>query len=1553
MKKMKKLLCMLLAAVMMLSSLGVTASAYESYTSPAGYNSLGKPVFSYEQSCSMLLDWLDTLLYDMNIHENLDIVVAKIDLNLTSINNTYNSLCDLMDQGIVGFADAFKILGEITDLSVDAIRSPRRASSAAATDGTKDSLVFYALLQFLYDNSSILEKLVNGSLDMGILPTFLAEADYPYLYDLPNFLKEQIYILLYNSFFKAESEAEISALPAGVTVDSFTVDGLLQDLIDSLLIGDYNVSTQSYTGLLPSMQGKTSITVGATYDLLQNLIDSLMADILVPTLVESLPDTLEIETSSEWPNGNPEAPGLLPTIVGIINDYLKLGYNYDPEEYPVIELEKCLTWLLVGEEKVNDAGEVYKTSAALYNIISFTSHGIDINDTLYDNIRGLLRSLGPGLLQMIFPEYFPEDFEFRDDLEGSTTDDFISYILCLLAPHVLPDVRILPGCDTVQECLTYILISLVVDILPENDYYGMIENGTLDPENGAWIEVGVDYLIYLVNSLIDINVPADEDLEGLVSHLADWLINNYGFIFNTRQNYAGMNGWQKLDNSLFTVLDPTLLTISVTQGKTVSESLIVDTLLKGVQEFNIEKILSFIGRNTAPGAVLNLSLVEFVIDLLSRVLSSLMNNKVIIPERVKRLETLIVGEGGVVLGEFVKNLLVSLYTEREYNFPTLIPLIGQLIGISINDNYTVYAPTNYPNKSINDLKKLMDQYKPSNGDTKYFEDGYFTMGEEDYEYLHQYKDFDDTYSDCEALVELYNTAPYEVTNLEIKNLHYRLTYYYDRLTSRSELCKLQLFREIEYAKNNTVEENVLEDGSKIFTDRSWRLYQEAFANAQKVYASDNVKQSQITKARQELFRAQNALKPYKNIARYAVLDALIARAEEIPTEDYKLYTTDTINALQTAYNAAVKLDRDYDVDDQSVVDTAAQALSAALSKLALWEINYELGADIIIDSVVAQDANTVLKFRESSGAAITDISATANNNAVLSEMYTEQVQVSEGVYNTYYCWEVDPSASPLSSVITIRISFTQPSTGKTYVAQAYTFVSEGKDIVIDANTCQPGYIRNPYVLSVHGIDDTSTSTVMYHVDHAGTDAGYMSTIPTGMVYVDTSVYSDLSQIPGLMFSISKDASTYEAGYIGNGTFANVQVEITTDSDTIGVESTSLELPAYQTSVQNVKFTGLVPAPGTSTTVLVTPKVTATATNGGTTVSYPQFNLRVNTYDKSVLRATVAAAVAACRQEWFYAAGWDIYSRDLAKAVLVLNSPLVTQTEINEANDNLIEAVTFLEYKTADYKELHKLISVANSLNPYDYQDFSAVVNALNKIEYNQALMQQSMIDEITEELRSALDALVPAQGVIYIRCYDKSGNQIVAETETEVSTASNPEDVVLITTDVIYGNVGEKVLVNVPQMMGYSSSDKQQLVTITHDGVVVEFYYTADVYTVRLNTNGGKLDTNTVKVTYGKTYADLPVPTRAGYDFAGWYTKTTGGMKIDENTTVTTSYYKVLNAHWTESVETQSPDVSTESADSAAGTENQETQELSFLDKVLAFLSQIFGFLFSAVLNLG
>ena len=71
--------------------------------------------------------------------------------------------------------------------------------------------------------------------------------------------------------------------------------------------------------------------------------------------------------------------------------------------------------------------------------------------------------------------------------------------------------------------------------------------------------------------------------------------------------------------------------------------------------------------------------------------------------------------------------------------------------------------------------------------------------------------------------------------------------------------------------------------------------------------------------------------------------------------------------------------------------------------------------------------------------------------------------------------------------------------------------------------------------------------------------------------------------------------------------------------------------------------------------------------------------------------------------------------------------------------------------------------------------------------------------------------------------------------------------------------------------------------------------------TVTFDPNGGMLAEadKTKSLSTGECYGTLPVPSYAGYDFAGWYTEQNGGTEIKENTTVTVFGTQTLYAHWT------------------------------------------------------
>lgn len=77
-------------------------------------------------------------------------------------------------------------------------------------------------------------------------------------------------------------------------------------------------------------------------------------------------------------------------------------------------------------------------------------------------------------------------------------------------------------------------------------------------------------------------------------------------------------------------------------------------------------------------------------------------------------------------------------------------------------------------------------------------------------------------------------------------------------------------------------------------------------------------------------------------------------------------------------------------------------------------------------------------------------------------------------------------------------------------------------------------------------------------------------------------------------------------------------------------------------------------------------------------------------------------------------------------------------------------------------------------------------------------------------------------------------------------------------------------------------------------------HWTANTYTVTFDGNGGSAGTSSKSVTYDSTYGSLATATRTCYTFAGWYTASSGGTKVESTTKVTTTSNHTLYAHWTE-----------------------------------------------------
>lgn len=84
----------------------------------------------------------------------------------------------------------------------------------------------------------------------------------------------------------------------------------------------------------------------------------------------------------------------------------------------------------------------------------------------------------------------------------------------------------------------------------------------------------------------------------------------------------------------------------------------------------------------------------------------------------------------------------------------------------------------------------------------------------------------------------------------------------------------------------------------------------------------------------------------------------------------------------------------------------------------------------------------------------------------------------------------------------------------------------------------------------------------------------------------------------------------------------------------------------------------------------------------------------------------------------------------------------------------------------------------------------------------------------------------------------------------------------------------------------------------TADGVTLTARWGQEdsTFTITLNANGGKVEPSALAVVYGQAVGTLPVPTREGYTFGGWYDK--DGNRYDASSVYSVKGDTTLTARW-------------------------------------------------------
>ena len=105
----------------------------------------------------------------------------------------------------------------------------------------------------------------------------------------------------------------------------------------------------------------------------------------------------------------------------------------------------------------------------------------------------------------------------------------------------------------------------------------------------------------------------------------------------------------------------------------------------------------------------------------------------------------------------------------------------------------------------------------------------------------------------------------------------------------------------------------------------------------------------------------------------------------------------------------------------------------------------------------------------------------------------------------------------------------------------------------------------------------------------------------------------------------------------------------------------------------------------------------------------------------------------------------------------------------------------------------------------------------------------------------------------------------------------------------------ETFAVNNPSKTGYTFvgwsgtgiADKTTTLTIPKNSIGNREYtanYSINSYKLTLDATGGNTSVGSKTIVYNEEYGELPVPTRTGYVFAGWYTKASGGTEVTAKT---------------------------------------------------------------------
>lgn len=267
MKKSTKLLSVILAVLMIFSSLSVASFAVgktnyktvEDLTALDAYNPYGSVTrLSTEERMSILFDQLDILLGELNINKGvIDIKIGKIEINLTSIN----ALCRTVDSVQKFVKDAKFLLwmvGVAKNIDVSTWQTGMTREKNSQIE------IVTELLELLSANEPLVSAVLTQGLDLGVANSFLPfdrKGMSALIQDLPGTIKALIFPLMARRDATASEIGTFTNTKGNGGVLSVLDKIITEFFTKPMLWTSYRVNANGddlkYTAELPTAAGQT------------------------------------------------------------------------------------------------------------------------------------------------------------------------------------------------------------------------------------------------------------------------------------------------------------------------------------------------------------------------------------------------------------------------------------------------------------------------------------------------------------------------------------------------------------------------------------------------------------------------------------------------------------------------------------------------------------------------------------------------------------------------------------------------------------------------------------------------------------------------------------------------------------------------------------------------------------------------------------------------------------------------------------------------------------------------------------------------------------------------------------------------------------------------------------------------------------------------------------------------------------------------------------------------------------------------------------------------